>query len=649
MNFNIAYKFALKNIKANTMLNIPFVLANGIMMMLFNITITLTTNKYVLSRNSALADILKYCAIVIGILTIVFALYSVLFLAKKRNKEIALYSVLGLEKKHVRSIINIENNILFSLIIFIGIVGGYIFGKLAFIFLNWVIKDLGASLMHYSFSKTATMSTLYISAAIMIIYTLVSAIKIQLLNPIQLFKEQHSGEGEPKVRVFVILLGIVALGIGYYIALKVEGVLASLFFFFIAVLFVILGTYMLYGTLSVLVLKLQKANKKYYYIPKNFLKISGILYRIKSNALSLASIAIASTGIIIGISCTAAIYNKTADFGTIPREYSLEISSVSKENIASEIDRLKGIVDNSLPEGSSAEKFIHQLAFLERAQMDGNKIIPVSKALPKAPMAIYGSDLESYNKITGKSIKLADDELLLSKNTNGRFEFDSIAIGNKKFKFKAVDNFTPSNIAVDALGIIAKDFETLDFINKSICNKNDTDPQVAIIMNWDVSNENYDTYINNLKNIAKNEEVKVNSQKEQLKIAYNFNGGIIFLGIMVSLAFLAGTTLILYYKQINAGYDDRDKIQSMKKIGLEDRLVKKTISSQIIWMFFMPLMVATIHSIFASRIVYKCLGLFGIFDYFEYAKMLIATVLIFFIVYFIIFKITSKTYYKLVA
>lgn len=649
MNINMANKFAIKNIKANTLLNVPFVIANGIMLMLFNITLTLSKNKYVLSRNAAIGDILTYCTIVIGLITFIFALYSGSFLAKKRNKEIALYSVLGMEKRHIRKIINIENNMLFGMIFFIAIIGGYVFGKLAFMFLNWIVRDVSASIIDYSFSQTATLVTLYMIIFILIIYALIFGLKIQLLNPIQLFKMQKSGEGEPKVKIILLILGLLSLGAGYYIALSVSGVIESLFFFFLAVLLVMLGTYLLYGTLSVLILKFQKANKKKYYVDKNFLRISGMLYRIKSNALSLASIAIASTGIIIGISSTAAIYNKTADFSLngMPRKYSVESNYLENEINDSEIKTLNDIIYGSLSENMQVEDIVYEYTFLATADMQSNRVIPIKRGVKPNAIAVSAINIDAYNKIKGKNIELDDDEILVCMNTNNNFKYDTMIFGDRVFRCKTVENFVPSKISIDTLGVVAKDFDTLDFINKSLLDEQTKHSNIYINAYWNVVSDN-DTYYQNLKESAKNYKLRVRSQKEELELAYHLNGGIIFLGIMVSIAFLAGTILIMYYKQINAGYDDREKIQSMKKIGLEDKLIKKTISSQIIWMLFMPLLVATIHSLVASRIVYKCLGLFGVYQYFDYAQMLIYTVLAFCAIYFVIFRITSKSYYKLV-
>lgn len=649
MNTNMANKFAIKNIKANTLLNVPFVIANGIMLMLFNITLTLSKNKYVLSRNAVLGDILGYCTIVIGLITFIFALYSGSFLAKKRNKEIALYSVLGMEKRHIRKIINIENNMLFGMIFLIAIIGGYVFGKLAFMFLNWIVRDVSASIIEYSFSQTATFVTLYMIIFILIIYALIFGLKIQLLNPIQLFKMQKSGEGEPKVKIFLLILGLLSLGAGYYIALSVSGVIESLFFFFIAVLFVMLGTYLLYGTLSVLILKIQKANKKKYYIDKNFLRISGMLYRIKSNALSLASIAIASTGIIIGISSTAAIYNKTADFALngMPRQYSVASNYLENEINDSEFKTLNDIIYGSLSDNMQVEDLVYEYTFLATADMQNNRVMPIKRDVMPNAIAVSAINIDAYNKTKGKNIELDDDEILVCMNTNNNFKYDTMIFGDRVFRCKAVENFVPSKIAIDTLGIVAKDFDTLNFISKSLLYEETEHSNIYINAYWNVVSDN-DTYYQNLKESAKNYKLRVRNQKEELELAYHLNGGIIFLGIMVSLAFLAGTILIMYYKQINAGYDDRDKMQSMKKIGLEDKLIKKTISSQIIWMLFMPLLVATIHSLVASRIVYKCLGLFGVYQYFDYAQMLIYTVLAFCAIYFVIFKITSKSYYKLV-
>mgnify|MGYP000459116082 CR=1 FL=1 len=310
MTFSMARRFALQNLKANRLVEVPFILSSGIMFILFNIMASLIDNSYVQTRHRSLPMLIGYIIFLTAVFTVIFVIYTTGFLLKRRNKEFALYGILGLEKKHIRKIISIEFFILFTIIFIIAAIGGYIFGKLVFLGLNRLMKDVSGGLMDYPFSISALISTLVLAAVLYLITLLRSSFSIYLSTPVQLLGKQHSGEGEPKSRVILMSLGFIALGAGYYIALTTEGILSSLAYFFLTALLVMIATYLLYISFSVIVLKLQKKSKSYFK-PAKFLGVSGLLYRMSSNAISLAGISILSVGVIISLSTTASIYSKT--------------------------------------------------------------------------------------------------------------------------------------------------------------------------------------------------------------------------------------------------------------------------------------------------------------------------------------------------
>ena len=352
MSFSMAKKFALQNLRANKLLEIPFVLSSGIMLILFNVMSSLVNNNYVRTRHVVLPTLINFGIVILAIFTFIFVQYAINFWLKRRNKEFALYGILGLEKKHVGKIIGIEFFILFAIIWIMGVVGGYIFGQLCFLFLNFLMKDVSGRLMDYTFSISALINTTVLVVILYMIVIIVSGFRIYMSTPMELLQRTHKGEGEPKSRIIIMLAGFILLAVGYGIALFVGGLLSSINYFFVAVIATIFATYLLYATFTVFILNAQRNNKSFY-TPKKFLSISGLLYRMKGNAISLASISILSAGVIISLSTTVTIYSNYIKLGDsiMPREYKIEAGS---ENISNEdmAKRLQSLVESSVPDKS---------------------------------------------------------------------------------------------------------------------------------------------------------------------------------------------------------------------------------------------------------------------------------------------------------
>ena len=658
MKWGMAFGFAKRNLHANRLLEIPFVLSIGIMFLLFNIMVSLLSNHYVLTRHADLPSVIQFGVVMVAIFAFIFVMYANGFLIKRRNKEFALYGILGLEKKHIRKILFIEYFVLFICALIIGVIGGYIFGKVTFIALNYLLKDTAGSLMDYPFSMKACVSTAVLAFALFVITLIRNNIKIYLATPVQLLGNQHKGEGEPKNRYLFLLLGFILLGAGYAIALTVQGILSSLVYFFSAALLVLFGTYLLYISFSIFILKLQRRNEKFYYKPTHFLSVSGLLYRMKANAVSLASVSILSTGVLITLSVTAAIYStiqKTVDY-VMPREYLLSSDeSVTTEN-KDEIEHILYTAANQGLEASNGlEDDYVSYGYDTAANRVGNELTVLKSEQAQKPYFMIVRDLASYNKRTHQQIELKDNEILMCTNQKNLLDLDQVKIGDITYTIHKVPNFIPSTYAVESYGIIAKDFTVMKKIGEVLQMKNiDTGeyytPNITANLNWNLKSNVVDKtkYFATQTTYAKEHSFDFETREAAIKKAYELNGGFLFLGILIGIIFIVGTVLITYYKQINEGYEDRDKFQIMKKVGLPDQLIHQTSNSQVLWLFLAPLAVATLHSLVASKIVSQLLGLFAVNSYMEYAQMLFAVIGIFFIVYFVIFRLTSRAYYRIV-
>ena len=658
MKWGMAFGFAKRNLHANRLLEIPFVLSIGIMFLLFNIMVSLLSNQYVLTRHADLPSVIQFGVVIIAIFTFIFVMYANGFLIKRRNKEFALYGILGLEKKHIRKILFIEYFVLFICSLFIGIVGGYIFGKVTFIALNYLLKDTAGSLMDYPFSIKSCVSTAVLAFVLFVITLIRNNIKIYLATPVQLLGNQHKGDGEPKNRYLFLLLGFILLGAGYAIALTIQGILSSLIYFFSAALLVLLGTYLLYISFSIFILKLQRGNEKYYYKPTHFLSVSGLLYRMKANAVSLASVSILSTGVLITLSATAAIYStiqKTVD-NVMPREYLLSSDEIVTTENKDEIEHILYTAANQgLEVSNDIEDDYVSYGYMTSATRIGNELKALKSDQAQKPYFMIVSDLASYNKRTHQQIVLKDNEILMCANQKNLLDLDQVKIGDITYTIHKVPNFIPSTYAVESYGIIAKDFTVMKKIGEVLQMKNiDTGeyytPDITANLNWNLKTDvvNKATYFATQSTYAKENSFDFEAKEEAIKKAYELNGGFLFLGVLIGIIFIVGTVLITYYKQINEGYEDREKFQIMKKVGLPDQLIHQTSNSQVLWLFLAPLAVAALHSLVASKIVSQLLGLFAVNSYMEYAQMLFAVIGIFSIIYFVIFRLTSRVYYRIV-
>ena len=654
----MAFGFAKRNLHANRLLEIPFVLSIGIMFLLFNIMVSLLSNQYVLTRHADLPSVIQFGVVIVAIFTFIFVMYANGFLIKRRNKEFALYGILGLEKKHIRKILFIEYSVLFICALIIGIIGGYIFGKVTFIALNYLLKDTAGSLMDFPFSMKACVSTAVLAFVLFVITLIRNNIKIFLATPVQLLGNQHKGEGEPKNRYLFLLLGFILLGAGYAIALTVQGILSSLVYFFSAALLVLFGTYLLYISFSIFILKLQRGNEKYYYKPTHFLSVSGLLYRMKANAVSLASVSILSTGVLITLSVTAAIYStiqKTVDY-VMPREYLLSSDEAVTTENKDEIEHILYTAANQGLEASNGlEDDYVSYGYDTAANRVGNELTVVKSGQAQRPYFMIVRDLASYNKRTHQQIELKDNEILMCANQKNLLDLDEIKIGDITYTIHKVPNFIPSTYAVESYGIIAKDFTVMKKIGEVLQIKNFDNgeyyaPNITASLNWNIKANVVDKvkYFATQSTYAKENSFDFETREETIKKAYELNGGFLFLGVLIGIIFIVGTVLITYYKQINEGYEDRDKFQIMKKVGLPDQLIHQTSNSQVLWLFLAPLAIAALHSLVASKIVSQLLGLFAVNSYMEYAQMLFAVIGIFSIVYFVIFRLTSRAYYRIV-
>lgn len=645
MKNSIAFKFAIKNFKANKLLLVPYLIACSIMGGLFFIMTSLSQNKFVVTRHFSLSFIIGFGAVLVGIFSFVFMVYGNNFLIKRRNKEFSLYGILGLEKKHIAKILFIETIINFVIITLFSVFGGYIMGKGVFLFLNKLMKEVVVNLMDYPFSKEVVFITVIFLFVIICITYFLNLLKIGKATPIELLNKQKKSESEPKSKFLFALLGVISLGTGYYLALTTKGMISSLKIFFLAVLLVILGTYLLLTAFSIVFLKFLKSRRNLYYKDIHFISISGMLYRMKSNAVSIASIAILSTSIIVTVSTTMTIYGsiKSVVDSIVPQSYNVK-NNVNIVGLSNEkLEELKKSFENNLNQSLEKDEKFKNLKVKESipfvAEIIGNDIIP-SSGMPKTEPVYFSFELlETYNKNNNTDITLEDNEVLFSTNEKSLRDKKTFNVFATELKTRQIPDEISKNMAAASIKFVMKKDNFF-----KILKGNQTLQIMDIIADYDVENENGD-YVKRVRNL----DFFVNSKTEIQQFVYGVNGGFLFIGVLVSFVFITGATLITYYKQISEGYDDRESYQIMKKVGLPDTLIKRSLRLQILWIFFLPIIIACIHTLVASKILFQLIGLFGMRDFSVFAVNLSIVVGIFSLIYMCIYLLTSKIYYKIVS
>ncbi|MBU3099446.1 MULTISPECIES: FtsX-like permease family protein [Clostridium] len=656
MNNSFYFKFAKTNLKKNSKTYLPYILACISAIIIFYTMDCIVLNEGLdkIRHAERLKMILKFAVKVIGLFSIVFLFYTNSFLIKRRKKEIGLYNVLGMEKKHIAKVLSIETVIVAAISLVLGILGGIIVGKLIFLILINLMKlDITIS-SSFSISVPAITQTIELFSIIFVAILIGNLLQVKLTNPIELLKGGQKGEKEPKTSWILAISGVIELAVGYGLAINLESPLKAFVIFFIAVILVIVGTYSTFTAGSIAFLKTLKKNKKFFYKTKNFVSVSGMIYRMKQNAVGLANICILSTAVLLTISTTVALY--AGQESSLKITYPLDVAITIRNTTAKEKDSVSNMIKEEAAKSNVTLK--NQVEFDNKELMASQN--ENSFKIAKADVSVM-SDIKSikiytlgdYNKMEGKAVALKDNEVLIF-SVGKEFNYDSIVLNDKKFKVKdklnkiKIANKNKNNI-IDEYRIVVKDMNTLKdtYEEKNVKELETADDSIAF--NIDGNKKDIIKFCDSLKshvNAMKNSNFQsIYTDREDF---YILNGGFIFIGCFLGLLFTMGTVLIIYYKQISEGYDDSERFKIMQKVGMSKKEVKNTINKQILMVFFLPLAVAAIHIAVAFNVVSKILSLFGLYSNSTLILAIAGTVVIFAVLYAVVYGLTAKTYYKIV-
>ena len=660
MRRGLSWKFAFQQLGTLKHLSLPFILSSGSMFSLEYILISLMNNEYVNKRHEMLPMLIKIAIILVTALTMIFVLYANNFYHKQRRKEFGLYTVLGLEKRHIRGILAKEKVLQFVCLALFSTIGGHLLGKFIFMGLNKLMNDTGATLMDYPFKWNSVLITLGLVAVTLCLCHFLNSWSIYRLSPVELLHTQHVGEKEPRSKKLLGLVGLLLVGSGYYIALThADNVLSALQMILVAILLVMVGTYGIFMSVTIMILKGLKRHRSFYYRPVHFLSISGMLSRMKSNAISLASISILCTGILLTLGLTLSVYrgiedqinhSNAYDYTFVQNEEAQEGNKDTLNHVLTQVKDYAKVQDATITQ-----------EYLKFVYVQGEKLeklpnineVDSSSINERQIYALRALSLSDFNDYYHQNFHLEKGKVLMTATTKEKADLKELTIMDKSFKVQPItEDFLNTGLAVDHFLIVFPDSVPLDQFNdfynlKVEVNHKPTieGPKYSLSFNVKGSSEELDKHKEELE---KEYHLSISSRKEKAKLIYELDGGLLFLGLVVGLILVIGVGLMLYYKQISEGQEDHEKFVIMGQIGLPDSLIKQTIRRQILTIFLLPILFALANIAIASKILQALLRLVAVRDIMLVQFSFLAVTIGFVVLYGVFYGLTSHTYHQLV-
>lgn len=605
--------------------------------------------------------------IVVEIFCIIFLIYSNSFLMKRRQKEIGLYNILGLERNHIGIVMFLETIITSIGSLAGGIAAGIIGSKLALLLLLKLLHI--PSVLGFYISVKGIFTCLFMFGIIFLMILFLNLAKIHLSRPVELLRGNNTGEKEPAAKWLMALIGFICLGAGYYLAVTTESPIKAITIFLLAVILVMAGTYLLFTAGSIVILKFLRRRKSFYYRTGNFISISGMLYRMKQNAIGLASICILSTGVLLMISMTVSIYFGMNDImlNRYPYDVDMSVTSISEDECQTAIEAFeKAIADNKVPVEKSVEEIYLDIV----CSKNGDQIlIKPANTIRNSDSVLVLSLLNQaeYERLTGISANLNDGEIFAWYPS--AVQKDSVTVDETEFTVKKWLDKNPLTCGEDAVSdnavlvVTDEDFKKFDEMRTEMYKGVSSAPageDLTLHLGLDITGSETDKIdfgtpvMEVVKDLKKNGGLSENSwitsgiRQQEYESYYADNGSLLFIGIFLGSLFLMGTAMIIYYKQISEGYEDQKRFEIMQKVGLSRREVRSSVRRQILMVFFLPLLMAMLHIAMAFPMIRRMLLLFGMTNTKLFIGCTAGTVLIFAVVYGLIYLMTARSYYHIV-
>lgn len=667
-------KLAAGGIKKNKQTYIPYILTCSGMIMMYYIVAFLSESSLVANMRGGeiMQTMLMLGCWVMVFFSAIFLFYTNSFLIRRRKKEFGLYNILGMGKRNIARILVWETLIVFAVSLTAGNGLGILFSKLAeLVFVN--IFDIEVS-YEFRIEPQAVTSSAAFYAAIFVVILIRALRQIRLSNPIELLRSENIGEKPPKSNWLLALLGTVLLAVAYYMAVTIENPISAVFAFFVAVLMVIAATYLLFIAGSVVICRMLQKNKKYYYKTNHFVSVSSMIYRMKRNGAGLASICILSTMVLVTLSSTICLYVGEEDIlkERYPRDILITTYSVEDK----EIERIRGFADAALERyGVTPQNEIeYRYISISGAFDKGNVVLdPTSMDAASADVRTFTFvPIQDYNKLTGNNLTLSGNDVYIA-SSNGGYKFDSINI-KELGEFHIVGKadgfiFTGDTAAVMApeIYLFTSDMEVINEIYKKqldvyerryasdlhdyIGFDLDCGEDIKLKIFEDI-HRSISLETDRLAAEGREEEwlgYRIESLANDKAEFYALYGGLFFLGIILGSVFIFAAALIMYYKQISEGYEDKNRFTILQKVGMTQKEIRQSINSQVLTVFFLPLAAAAVHMTFAFPIVSRLLALFNLSNITLFAAVTLICFGMFAALYVLVYVFTSRSYYNIVS
>ena len=663
---NLYPRLAATNLKKNRRFYLPYLLACIVIVALFCIMLTLASDPYLgqMQHGGSVSQVLGFGVFIMALFSAIILFYTNSTFTKQRKREFAIYNILGMEKRHISYVLFWESLYTAAMALFFGLVAAGVFSKLLQLVLMRLIG--GEATFGLNIRLMSIGYTVVFFGALFLLLLLNTIRIIHLSNPVQLLRAGSEGEREPRSKWILALLGAVCLAAGYIISLRASAALYAIQYFFPAVILVIIGTYLTFIALSVVVLKALRKNRRYYYKTSHFATVSGLIYRMSRNAAGLASICILSTMVLVTVSTTVSLYKGVDDYAAVqwPQDVKITLMTDSKTNTVPDVAPVLQVVDDAMTRSGLTQSNVHGYRTVQfSAQRSGDALdqFTGSSANEYTVMVL---DTEGYAGLTGEQVTLAPGEALAW--TDGKPFGDTVTLGGDTLRLRPLDSFPidsgSSIMGQHTLYLVMPDLDSvLELRAQQNAYTNEhggTRSMLNYTYQFDLSGtdaEQLDALHALLCDPAFEsaaEAANVNYTTDMRADGYptlrSTYGGFLFLGFFLGFVFLFATVLIIYYKQVSEGYDDRGRFRIMQQVGMTPKEVKATIRTQVLLMFFLPLVTAAIHIAFAFPLIKQIVFAFGLQNVHLFLLCTLGTFGVFALLYTFVYLLTARTYYRIV-
>lgn len=663
---NLYPRLAATNLKKNRRFYLPYLLACIVIVALFCIMLTLASDPYLgqMQHGGSVSQMLGFGVLIMALFSAIILFYTNSTFTKQRKREFAIYNILGMEKRHISYVLFWESLYTAAMALFFGLVAAGVFSKLLQLVLVRLIG--GEATFGLNISLMSIGYTAVFFGALFLLLLLNTIRIIHLSNPVQLLRAGSEGEREPRSKWILALLGAVCLAAGYIISLRTNAALYAIQYFFPAVILVIIGTYLTFIALSIVVLKALRKNRRYYYKTSHFATVSGLIYRMSRNAAGLASICILSTMVLVTVSTTVSLYKGVDAYAAVrwPQDMTLTLMTDKQTNTVPDVAPVLQVVDDAMTRSGLTQSNVHGYRTVRFSTLRSGDALDQFTGSGVDAYTVMVLDTEGYADLTGEQVTLAPGDALAW--TDGKPFGDTVTICGRAFRLRPLDSFPldsgSSIMGLHTLYLVVPDLDSVLELraqqNAYASEHGGTRSMLNYTYQFDLSGtdaEQLDALHTLLSDPAfasaaeaANVQYTTDMRADGYPTLRSMYGGFLFLGFFLGFVFLFATVLIIYYKQVSEGYDDRGRFRIMQQVGMTPKEVKATIRTQVLLMFFLPLVTAAIHIAFAFPLIKQIVFAFGLQNVHLFLLCTLGTFGVFALLYTFVYLLTARTYYRIV-